>query len=458
MSRRAGSRQAAARALFTAVAVTLLLALASGGGQGWVGEDLLAVAGIALIAAALARALTSDVHPARLRVFLGLPAALVALPVLQLVPLPASIWTSLPGRAGLAADLAAAGVAPGNTPWSLDPLATERMLWSALVPAGVFMAACVLCREQRRALVGVALGFAAVSALLGFWQIMAGPGSGLYLYEITNRGSAVGLFANRNHLAGLLAAALPVAAGVLADRLRDRRHEARDLRVWLLITLLVVLAVGVTATGSRAGFLLMMASVIASALVMWHAGRDGLWHRARHWLRISGVIAGLLIVQYTLYALLLRLDQDPVDDYRWEIMARTLAAATPAAGLGFGLGTFRHAYDEVGDVAADRPEYVNHAHNDYAELWLEGGVPAMVLVLGALAVLVVALHRQFRSAPAPRARETRDRGLAMGAGIGLLLIAMHSAVDYPLRTLSMAAYAALLAAVLLGSVRRHPAS
>jgi O-antigen ligase len=198
-----------------------------------------------------------------------------------------------------------------------------------------------------------------------------------------------------------------------------------------------------------------MVSVIASALVLWRAGRHGDWGRARAWLRVGGVIAGLLIVQSTLYALLVRLETDPFEDLRWEISANTLEAAASAAALGFGLGTFRQAYDEIGDAAADQPAYINHAHNDYAELWLEGGVPALALVAGALVLLVLALRKHLRVKPHVHDSETHDRGLTIGAGLALVLVALHSAVDYPLRTLSMATYAGLLAAVLLGSARRR---
>src|SRR5512143_1162950 len=115
---------------------------------------------------------------------------------------------------------------------------------------------------------------------------MEGPGGNLYLYRITNIGEAVGLFANRNHLAGFLAASLPVAAGMLADRLRHHVHGIRDLRVWLLTALLVLLSVSVTATHSRAGFGLLMISVVASAAVLFGARATGPWAGARHWLRI----------------------------------------------------------------------------------------------------------------------------------------------------------------------------
>ena len=198
------------------------------------------------------------------------------------------------------------------------------------------MSAVALHGSQRRTMVGVVLAFAAISAIFGLWQIMEGADSALYLYRITNEGEAVGFFANRNHLAGLLAASLPVAAGMLADRLRHHPHGIRDLRVWMLTALIVLLAVSATATHSRAGFGLLMVSVLASAAVLLRARPQGPWAGARPWLRVSALIAGLLIVQFTLYGLLVRLESDPLDDHRWTLAANTLQAAEPARGTGFG--------------------------------------------------------------------------------------------------------------------------
>jgi len=443
------------RFLFALSAVTLVLALFLGGGQGSVGEQLLSLPGLVLILIAGIRIGTSDVRRDRARWFWLLPAGLMVLPLLQLVPLPHAAWTMLPGRGDVAAGLATAGVAPAAGAWTLAPLATENILWSALVPAGVFMSAAALHGSQRRTMVGVALAFAAISAIFGLWQIMEGAGSALYLYRITNEGEAVGFFANRNHLAGLLAASLPVAAGMLADRLRHHPHGIRDLRVWVLTTLIVLLSVSATATRSRAGFGLLMVSVLASAAVLLRARPQGPWAGAKPWLRVSALIAGLLIVQFTLYGLLVRLDSDPLDDHRWTLAANTLQAAKPARGTGLGLGSFVHAYDEIGDQSADMEPYVNHAHNDYAELWLEGGLPALALAATALVMVGWQLRKYLRSPDEGRSNEMQYRGLNLGAALSLLLIALHSIVDYPLRTLTIATYASLLAAVLLGSVRRR---
>jgi O-antigen ligase len=101
--------------------------------------------------------------------------------------------------------------------------------------------------------------------------------------------------------------------------------------------------------------------------------------------------------------------------------------------------------------------YVNHAHNDYVELWLEGGLPALALAAAALVMVGWQLRKYLRSPDEGRSDEMHYRGLNLGAALSLLLIALHSIVDYPLRTLTIATYASLLAAVLLGSVRRRGA-
>ena len=443
------------RALYALTFATLVFALLAGGGQGSLIESLLALLGLVLIVVAAVQARTNGIPSGRALWFWLVPTAFLTLPLLQLVALPYAVWSNLPGRAPLAAGLAAAGVGPMRGAWTVSPIATEGVLWCALVPAGVFMGAALLSDVQRRALVMAALAFAALSAFIGLWQLMDGPTSPLYLYRITNEGEAVGLFANRNHLASLLAVSLPITAGLLADRVRDPLHGARDLQVWWFTALMVLLSVSVTATRSRAGFGLLMLSVLASAVVLLSARKSRRWAGARPWLQMSAVLAGVLIVQFTLYGMLIRAESDPLDEHRWTLAANTVLAAQPARGLGYGLGTFVQAYDEIGDASADIQPYVNHAHDEYVELWLEGGVPAMLLTLGALSLLGAQVVRLLRAGSGDEGVNLQGYGLRIGATAALLLLALHSIVDYPLRTLTLATLAGLLAAVLLGPVRRH---
>jgi len=450
-----GQHAIATRVLFGLTFLTFFLALLAGGGQGSLVESLTTLPALALVVVATHLVLSDSQTDVPRPWFWALPAGLLALPLLQLVPLPHAIWTALPGRGPLIGDASAAGVTRAWGAWSLSPIATEAILWSAIVPVAVFMAACLLSAQQRQALALGALAFAALSAFVGLWQLMEGPTSRLYLYRITNEGEAVGLFANRNHLAALLAASLPVAAGMLADRLRRHVHGVRDLQVWLLTALIILLSVAVTATRSRAGFILFMLSVIASAAVLYRARGSRQWAGARRWLPLAGAVAAVMIVQLTLVGMLSRVEKDPLDSFRGTLTANTLQAARPTHGVGYGLGTFVPAYDEIGDASADIPYYANHAHNDLAELWLEGGIAAVLLVVGALTLLAATCVRLWREGRVSEVETHPDHGLEVGAAFALWLLVLHSIVDYPLRTLTLAVFAALMAAILASSARRH---
>lgn len=432
----------------------MLAALLMGGGQSWPGEQLLALFGLLLIVVALARVQISEVHPDRFRYFWALPAALISVPLLQLIPLPEWVWSQLPGRADLLTSLSMAGAdKEGWGTLTLNPLETERLLYTALLPIGIFMAAMTMRGGQRRKVVGMVVLFAGASGLMGLLQLLDETGRRLHFYDITNPFSAVGFFANRNHLASLLLVCIPVTAGLLADRVRHRRRSASDLWVWLGAALLVVLAVCATATGSRAGFLLLMPALLAGGVAFQWSARGGMPKRVASLFGLAVVIATALIVQFTLYAQIDRIAHEDFDEFRADMYVRTLDSAGDTWGVGYGMGSFLHAYDDVGDVAADYSVYVNHAHNDYLELWLEGGLPALALMLAAIVLLIGTMKKKLQPPEGVHDEDTHHRGLQIGAGFGLALLLVHSLVDYPLRTLTLASVAALLAAILAGTVR-----
>ena len=86
-----------------------------------------------------------------------------------------------------------------------------------------------------------------------------------------------------------------------------------------------------------------------------------------------------------------------------------------------------------------RPFYMNHVHNDWLELALTGGVPAMLLVVVALIAYGVRLTRTLM-AGAERGEELVMRRLGL---VMLLLLALASVTDYPLRTPAFACLAAI---------------
>ena len=100
------------------------------------------------------------------------------------------------------------------------------------------------------------------------------------------------------------------------------------------------------------------------------------------------------------------------------------------------MATFLYAYDEIGDESADIEPYVNHAHDDYVELWLEGGLPAAALIAAALGLIAWQLRKNLRGARKRQAQRCNTGACGLGPPLSLLLIALHSIVDYPLRTLT----------------------
>jgi O-antigen ligase len=96
--------------------------------------------------------------------------------------------------------------------------------------------------------------------------------------------------------------------------------------------------------------------------------------------------------------------------------------------------------------------FVNHAHNDYAEVFLEGGLFAVALFVAFLLWFAVAALRAWLPAGS-RSLSALDRGLPKAAAIAILLLLLHSGVDYPLRTTALASLFAFLCALLIAPSR-----
>jgi O-antigen ligase len=417
----------------------LLLALLFGGGPGSTLEPWLSVPALMLVALLVAHARHEAQSLTPPRIAWLLAGLLLLLPLLQLVPLPLILWERLPGRAEIAAALQLAGVQPAWPSWSLAPRQTEIVAFGLLVPAAIFLAACRVDAATRLQWLRLILAVTAVSVVLGLIQRAAGPDSALYFYQYSNVGNAVGFFANRNHFASLLVGCLPIALVLW------RRQSADSIALAAFILLAVV---GISATRSRTALpLLVLVAIFAIALARVprraaNQQRQRLWLR---WWQVWVLLGGLaLLLSFTMDAWLQRLQGDVRADARWIFATHTWQLAAATRGLGYGFGSFSQVYNLIGEAAADGPTYVNHAHNDYLELWLEGGAAAALLVLAALIGLFTLCWRRVRAW-----RREQGSALSVAAGCTLLLWALHSLVDYPLRTLAIQCVAALLLAVLL---------
>jgi O-antigen ligase len=429
---------------YASFVVVLAMLFGAGGTQGW-SDAVVQLAALPLLAWALFKLTPSQLGRGG-RGAIILLCAILALPVLQLIPLPPSLWSSLPGRREFALAYEAAGMALPWLPISLNPSATRLGLLSLLPATAIFLAVLSLEQRSRRILIVLMFIVAFASVVLDLQQTWEGPHSPLRFYTDTERFRAVGFFANSNHNAAFLYCAIPFvmawAIGLVGDH---RRNRSIGLASLALLTLTIIF--GLTTTLSRAGMGLLFVAGLSGLLLVWRHGRG---QRGRRLLRFAigaNVVALILAFQFGFVAFMQRAEVQGLKDDRWPVARITSQAAIANLPFGSGFGTFVPVYDKFAPRTQLAEAYVNHAHNDWLELWLTGGVPAIILIVGFLGWFGVATFRLW-SRDQPEA-PVLDLALAEAASIVIVLLLLHSLVEFPLRTPTLSVLFAMACAFLI---------
>jgi O-antigen ligase len=418
-----------------AVAGLLVLAVALFGGASRIDEPAQLPIRLAAIAA-----LGASVWPldfARLRAHRGLVLFAVAccgLPLMQLIPLPPVVWDRLPGHAAYA-EIAHATGTVGWRPLSLTPELTANALFALLVPTAAALAMLYLDRNERKLAVAAFVIVALASALLGLTQLAVADDR-LRLYLNTSENAPVGLFANRNHQAALLACAFPLGAAVIPA---GGAARARLVACGFLAPAGLVAGAVLLLTGSRMGVLLGIGGIAGAAWTLRARGLLAL--PARRTAAVATVLGAGAIIGLVGAALafdgelMQRLRyQDVAADSRWATLPALLRTARAFFPTGAGLGSFASVYPQFEPNALLSTIYLNQAHNEPLQLVIEGGAPALILLLvfgwwWVRTATRIVRHRS--SAP--------QRGLPRAAVVITALLMLSSLVDYPLRTPLLAA-------------------
>jgi len=400
--------------------------------------------------------LFSPAHDRIDRVAMWLCGLLVVLVLIQIVPLPPALWQRMRGREIVMAVDSALGRASWR-PLSLAPDLTLDIALALIAPVVAFGIGRSRSAIERLQLIRLIIGIAIAGALLGLGQLATGPDGGLSIWTTSHIGSGVGWFVNRDHQAAFLLVAIVFGGvpGVLPFELAMKQARLGALERRLAGgTTFVSLAAGVLATLSRTGVaLLPLALALAVALRM--RGRY-IWLAV---LAIAMVAAGLLVLGNTAIgdALLNRYGLAPQDD-RFAFWTNTFHAAHGFMPFGTGFGTFAGVYQMVEPLDQVGPLYVVHAHNDYLEWLLEGGWPLAaiaMLVLGCLIVRLVDLLRKGTAGESPRDSRHHSRVIAL-AGLGaILILALASLTDFPLRMSALGVLFGLCAGFAANPNPRH---
>ena len=358
--------------------------------------------------------------------------------VVQLVPLPPWLWQGLPQRADILRLDAVWGLEGAWRPLTLTPMRSWNVLASLVVPAAGLLLAIAL-RASSLTLLRIVAGLGVLNALFGLLQVVMGRSSAFYFYEVTNRGGAVGVFANENH-AAVFAACSMLIVTLLGIRVRGGRSAVWERLIYPAAFFLILFVS--LAGGSRSGFVAAIGAILVSItmLALSPHRRKGLYagDSLRRWLdehpRLVLAIPAVLVSLTA--AAFLALDRTPafrdilardsLEDLRWSLWPVIIEMLDGHWALGTGFGSFEQVYHIYEPSALLMPSYVNQAHNDWAQFIIEGGVLAGLLLTGLLvwvvrAIGTMSLHR------------TRRVDAIFWMSI-FAIVGAASLVDYPLRT------------------------
>jgi O-antigen ligase len=419
---------------------------------------------MALVAAfvVVARGLRGD--PAEVPAF---PAwwvgGLLALAVLQLVPLPAGLHTMLaPGSAAVwhPAEPEAAGLlGAGPRPISIDPEATRRWLCLAVGLVTLAVQAAPALRHRRSAL-AAALVVGASALAVALYGMVARTLFGTRLYGLIPVPTIApfGPFVSKNHFAGYVEMAALLALGLalgLADEARKSRgllgwiDSPRAGRVVLAYGAAAVMALAILISLSRGGAVSLTAGGLALLLLRLTASAR---RRSRRpillTLTLAAACAGLAFAVLPSEGRervlsLVGIASESSGRFRLGVWRDTLSLVASSPVAGQGLGAFADALPPFERGADMR---IEHAENDYLEMLAEGGALGFLL---AMAAVVLAARGTVRGLA--REGDRLRRGLGMGAAAGAGALLVHSGFDFNLRITSNAVLFALLAAWVLAS-------
>ena len=383
-------------------------------------------------------------------------AALYLLGVVQATPLPPPVLAAAsPAAARLYGQVlpaqpealpggearAAAPEPPGST-ISLYPGATRRELVRLLAVFLLFAAVRnnIASAGAFRRLAVAATANGALLSLFALLQYFSSPHQTVY-WAVATGAEVFGPFICRNHFPFYVNLCVGLAAGLLVRYGSSAAvlHDSR--RLWVGLALVLMLA-AVALSLSRGG-LVALAGGAALFLALRLARSPRLARLTGVVLVAGGVIA--LVAWFGADRVKARLatviDGRAAREDRIPLWSRVMPLAAEYPILGSGYGTFDYLEPTTRTTGEDSGYRYEHAHNDYLEALLEGGVVRLGLSLLALGLVIWLGARAFLRG---------GDGLALGGLFGVAAVAVHSFFDFGLHIPAIAVLTTVVCADLCG--------
>jgi len=233
-----------------------------------------------------------------------------------------------------------------------------------------------------------------------------------------------GPYINPTNFASLMEMVVPVMAGYAWTRFRRQGRDAvyeKGCIIALALAGLCSIAAFAAASKLAAGLLALFLFLMGIVAVRSH--------KQRLWLSLGALVTGALTVPVILATALGsriqlfvgRLGDENLLEGRGIIWRSSIEMAHDYRWFGAGFGSFRQIFERY--VPAGSPMRWAHAHNDYIELLLDGGIIAGLLVLWlAFGFVRQAVRRlRLRRPVSP---------LRLGLCAGVLALAVHATMDF----------------------------
>lgn len=366
-----------------------------------------------------------------------IPFFLIALILLQIIPLPISLARVFGASVSDPLDRSSFTI-------SAAPYQTVSQLLALMTYLTAFYLVLMICADQRakKRLVFALLAIGAFEAFYGLIQYLADWQQIFFYVKKFYVQDATGTYINRNHFAGLLEMILPFAVvfalqhiWTLRRRMPEEAAPARKLLsstefpflvFWIFIA--AVLFAALVSSHSRMGILSALVSLIA---VLTLASTSQLSAKAR-------VAVGALFL-LGLVGVAVWVGSDPAitrfetlnDQYthpgqdRLSIWRDTVQLIRRHPILGSGFGSFATVYPSV--QTAFLNNVVDHAHCDYLEVVTELGLPGGILVFGGIFWVLALTFRRCRKNGAGY-----DKTISFACLGSIVAILLHSLADFNL--------------------------
>lgn len=230
-------------------------------------------------------------------------------------------------------------------------------------------------------------------------------------------------FSNPNPLAGFLAVALFLALALLGRKLTGP-HEPRSLALPLVALLLILgCLVPTNSKGAFASsYLAGVVFLILLSFILFSAWRKRLLAIAVVLVVLFVIPAGIVAARPSLRAkatgaLSLQYHSNMFRYLTWQ---GTVRMAREHPWVGVGPGAFEYAFSRYAIAG-----YTRRAHQNYLEVAAETGWPGLAFLVWLMGAAVVGVARALR-----RAQERSAKLLAAGALAALLIMILHSFLDY----------------------------